>query len=138
MINITGLVSTLDSPTALIGIYDPYGMLAGFYFGAINSDLEFSTSFLVKDGVNFRTEGTYSIKAHYAESEAISFFEYHKESHSVIDETIDETIDASNPIDESTIKETFQKSESKSENNSIIKKLLKIILKNQKLLRLKQ
>ncbi|WP_237089264.1 hypothetical protein [Nitrosopumilus adriaticus] len=73
-IHITGLVSSLGSPTSLIGVYDPFGMPAGFYFGTINSDLEFSTSFLVKDGVNFRTEGTYSIKAHYGESEAISFF----------------------------------------------------------------
>ena len=46
----------------LIGIYDPFGLPAGFYFGTINSDLEFSTNFLVKSGVNFRTEGTYSIK----------------------------------------------------------------------------
>ena len=63
----------MDSPSALIGVYDPYEMPAGFYFGTINPDLEFSTSFLVKDGVNFKTEGTYSIKAHYGESEAVFF-----------------------------------------------------------------
>ncbi len=78
VIEITGLVSTMDFPTVLIGIYDPFGMPAGFYFGSINSNLEFSTSFLVKDGVNFRVDGTYSVKAHYAESEVTSFFEYHK------------------------------------------------------------
>ena len=78
VIEITGLVSTMDSPTVLIGIYDPFGMPAGFYFGSIDSNLEFSTSFLVKDGVNFRVDGTYSVKAHYAESEVTSFFEYHK------------------------------------------------------------
>ena len=68
VIKITGLVSVLDSPTVLIGVYDPFGMPAGFYFGTIDSNLEFSTSFLVKDGVNFRVDGTYSIKAHYAET----------------------------------------------------------------------
>ena len=41
--------------------YDPFGMPAGFYFGNVNSDLEFSTSFLVKDGVNFRADGTYFV-----------------------------------------------------------------------------
>ena len=63
IIKITGLVSTMDSPSVLIGVYDPYGTPAGFYFGTINSDLEFSTSFLVKSGVNFKVDGTYSIKA---------------------------------------------------------------------------
>lgn len=53
---VTGLVSSVESPTVLIGIYDPFGLPAGFYFGTINSDLEFSTNFLVKSGVNFRTE----------------------------------------------------------------------------------
>ena len=87
-IEISGLVNSLESPTVLIGIYDPFGMPAGFYFGNVNSDLEFSTSFLVKDGVNFRTDGTYFVKAHYVESEAKSFFEYSK----VLDEKIPETI----------------------------------------------
>jgi len=87
-IEISGLVNSLESPTVLIGIYDPFGMPAGFYFGNVNSDLEFSTSFLVKDGVNFRADGTYFVKAHYAESEAKSFFEYSK----ILDEKIPETI----------------------------------------------
>ena len=92
VIEITGLVSTMDSPTVLIGIYDPFGMPAGFYFGAIDSNLEFNTSFLVKDGVNFRIDGTYSVKAHYAESEAISFFEYSKVPQIIIeDDSNDET-----------------------------------------------
>ena len=85
----------MGSPSVLIGVYDPYGMPAGFYFGTINSDLEFSTSFLVKNGVNFKIDGTYSIKAHYAESEAKSFFEYYEILPEVIDE-VDE------PIEEST------------------------------------
>ena len=75
---VTGLVSSVETPTVLIGIYDPFGLPAGFYFGTINSDLEFSTNFLVKSGVNFRTEGTYSVKAHYGESEAKSFFDYYE------------------------------------------------------------
>ncbi len=90
-IQITGLVSSLDSPTVLIGIYDPFGIPAGFYFGDINSDLAFTTSFLVKDGVNFRLDGTYFIKAHYADSEAISFFEYSKVAPTLI-QTIEEPI----------------------------------------------
>ncbi|KFM17207.1 hypothetical protein AAA799D11_00261 [Marine Group I thaumarchaeote SCGC AAA799-D11] len=75
-IKIFGSVSTLDSPTVLIGVHDPFGTPAGFYFGNINNDLEFSASFLVKDGVNFKSEGTYSIKAHYVEDDAQHFFEY--------------------------------------------------------------
>ena len=78
-IKIRGLVSVLDSPSVLIGIYDPFGTPIGFYFGMVDSDLKFVTSFLAKDGVNFRVDGKYSIKAHYAESESISFFEYSKD-----------------------------------------------------------
>ena len=88
VIKITGLVSVLDSPSVLIGIYDPFGMPAGFYFGSIDSNLEFTTSFLAKDGVNFRVDGTYSIKAHYAETETISFFEYSKDSQITIEEPV--------------------------------------------------
>ncbi|MCH6586078.1 MAG: tetratricopeptide repeat protein [Thaumarchaeota archaeon] len=90
-IKITGLVSALDSPTVLIGVYDPFGMPTGFYFGSIDSNLEFSTSFLVKAGVNFRVDGTYSIKAHYAETEAISFFDYYKVPQSIIEDIIKDT-----------------------------------------------
>ena len=106
VVKITGLVSAMGSPTALIGIYDPFGMPAGFYFGSIDSNLEFTTSFLVKDGVNFRVDGTYSVKAHYVESEAISFFDYYKVPLVVVEDSpenqidTDETMDK--PIDEST------------------------------------
>ena len=95
IIKISGLVSSLDSPTVLIGIYDPFGMPAGFYFGMVNSELEFTTSFLVKDGVNFRAEGMYSVKAHYAETEAVSFFEYVKVESIIIPETdtLEEIVD---------------------------------------------
>ena len=92
IIKITGLVSILDAPSVLMGIYDPYGMPTGFYFGSINSDLEFSTSFLVKSGVNFKVDGIYSIKAHYAEKEFVSFFEYYEVIPPSIDDTIDDTI----------------------------------------------
>ena len=107
IIKISGLVSLLDSPTVLIGIHDPFGMPAGFYFGNVNSDLEFSTSFLAKDGVNFRTEGTYSVKAHYAESDAVSFFEYSKVTPEIIPdvETTEETVDV---VENETVDENIE------------------------------
>ena len=77
-IEITGVVSTLDSPTVLIGIYDPFGTPAGFYFGTIDETLLFSTSFLAKGGVNFKIDGIYTIKAHYGESETSTTFEFYK------------------------------------------------------------
>lgn len=77
---ISGLVSSIDSSDVLIGIYDPFGTPTGFYFGQINSDLKFSVSFLVKSGVNFKVDGTYSIKAHYGETEKIITFVFHKET----------------------------------------------------------
>jgi len=91
VIKITGLVSALDSPSVLIGIYDPFGMPGGFYFGTVDSNLEFSTSFLVKSGVNFKVDGTYSVKAHYGETEAISFFDYYKIPQEIIDDPISNT-----------------------------------------------
>ena len=103
-IEITGLVNTLESPTVLIGIYDPFGMPAGFYFGNVNSDLEFSTSFLVKDSVNFRTDGTYFVKAHYAESEVKSFFEYSK----ILDREIIETVVEDNKIIDHIVDEIIE------------------------------
>ncbi|QLH04192.1 tetratricopeptide repeat-containing protein [Nitrosopumilus oxyclinae] len=114
IIEIVGLVSSVDSPTALIGIYDPFGMPAGFYFGSIDSNMEFSTSFLAKDGVNFRVDGTYSVKAHYADSEVTSYFDYYgvlpeteetfpddqiDDTTTEIDSTIDTTTDTTTEID---------------------------------------
>ena len=101
-IKITGLVSALDSSTVLIGVYDPFGMPTGFYFSSIDSNLEFSTSFLVKSGVNFRVDGTYSIKAYYAETEVISFFDYYKASQSIIKDTIEEKIKENKYVEEKT------------------------------------
>ena len=107
VIEINGQVSILDSPSVLMGIYDPFGMPAGFYFGSVDSNLEFTTSFLVKDGVNFRIDGIYSIKAHYADSEIISFFEYSKNPHMIIDDTnVDDTnVDDTN-VDDTNVDDT--------------------------------
>ena len=41
VITITGLVSKVDEPAVLIGIYDPSEAPVGFYFGDVDSDLEF-------------------------------------------------------------------------------------------------
>ena len=92
LIKITGQVSTLDSSTVLVGVYDPFGMPTGFYIVPIDSELEFTTSFPVKAGVNFRIDGTYSIKAHYAEKKVTSFFDYYEISQHVIEETVVETV----------------------------------------------
>ncbi|WP_255430844.1 tetratricopeptide repeat protein [Candidatus Nitrosopumilus sp. SW] len=113
-IKIFGSVSTLDSPTVLIGIHDPFGTPAGFYFGNINNDLEFSTSFLVKDGVNFKAEGTYSIKAHYAETDAQYFFEYSTEhTTQTTDDTTQTTEETTQTTEETTqtTEETTQTTE---------------------------
>ncbi len=112
IIKITGLVSSLDSSTVLIGIYDPFGMPTGFYFASINSDLEFSTSFLVKSGVNFRIDGVYSVKVHYAESEAMSFFDFNKISQPIISddvtlETFEDTKESPNETIDETIDDTI-------------------------------
>ena len=118
VIKITGLVSVLNSPSVLIGIYDPFGMPAGFYFGSIDSNLEFSTSFLVKAGVNFRVDGTYSIKAHYAETEATSFFDYYKVPQKTIEDKIESTL-------EDEIKElTYDEEKIHETTNDIISDLI--------------
>jgi hypothetical protein len=75
-ITISGMVSAKSDPTILVGIYDPNDMPAGFYTPEINSDSEFSVSFLAKDGVNFKTDGIYSVKAHYGTSKYITNFEF--------------------------------------------------------------
>ncbi len=73
-ITVSGMVSTIGDPTILVGIYDKNNFPSGFYTPEIDSDLEFSVSFLAKGGVNFKTPGTYYVKAHYGESrETISF-----------------------------------------------------------------
>ena len=69
ILTIVGLVSELKESSALIGIYDPFGFPTGFYFGEIDSNLEFSVNFPVKAGINFKTEGEYSVVARYGDSE---------------------------------------------------------------------
>jgi len=98
VVRITGQVSAVVSPTVLIGIYDPFEMPAGFYFGPIDSNLEFTTSFLVKDGVNFRVDGTYSVKAHYGETVATSFFDYYKIPQTVIKDPVAKDPVAKDPV----------------------------------------
>ena len=95
---ITGIVSTLESPTVLIGIYDPFGTPAGFYFGTVDKNLEFSTNFLAKSGVNFKIDGTYSVKAHYGENEATTSFEFYEE----LKETKDDTAKEDNTKNDNT------------------------------------
>ncbi len=99
-VQIKGIVSSLESPTVLIGIYDPIGTPAGFYFGTIDENLEFSTSFLVKSGVNFKADGIYSIKAHYAETEYITNFEFYATNSNSTDDDSNSTDDDSNSTDD--------------------------------------
>jgi len=100
-VTISGTVSSQVTPTVLIGIYDTFGTPAGFYFGQINSDLEFSTSFLVKSGVNFKIDGTYSIKAHYAEKEKIVFFDFFK----IIPETVEQETVEQETVEQETVEQ---------------------------------
>ena len=113
-ITITGSVSTLESPTVLIGIYDTFGSPAGFYFGPIGSDLKFSTSFLAKEGVNFKVDGTYSVKAHYMESSKTANFDFFKSP----EKPADKSPEKPSPIvnDKNTPKKTDS-----DNNNSILK-----------------
>ena len=102
-VTIIGLVSDKDQDSVLIGIYDPFGTPAGFYFGDVDSDFEFSVSFLVKGGVNFKTEGTYSISAFYGDSEEFTTFEYVEKITTVEQEPVDEP--TPDPVNETSEKE---------------------------------
>jgi len=76
VIFISGSVSSIDTPSVLIGIHDPFGMPTGFYFGNIDSNNEFSISFLAKAGINFKIEGKYDATAYYGDSKKIVFFDF--------------------------------------------------------------
>jgi len=138
-VKVVGSVSTLDSPNVLIGVHDPFGTPVGFYFGNINNDLEFSTSFLVKDGVNFKSEGTYSIKAHYAETDAEYFFEYYAEAITVtqaIEDTTQAVEDTTQAVEDTTTEsvkgtndETIISQKENIDEKAQIKKEIKIISK---------
>ena len=103
-------------------------MPGGFYFGSVDSNLEFSTSFLVKSGVNFRVDGTYSIKAHYGETEAVSFFDYYETLQGIIEDIVTNTEEIPESKSQTTESSTdvVSKSSSPSEidnknNNSVSK-----------------
>ena len=115
-VEITGIVSSLESPTVLIGIYDPFGTPAGFYFGTIDKNLEFSTSFLVKAGVNFKVDGLYSIKAHYAETEYVTNFEFYEDMPSTSDDNSNTSDDNSNTSDDNS--NTSDDNSNTSDDNS--------------------
>jgi len=76
VIYISGSVSSADTPSVLIGIHDPFGMPTGFYFGNIDSNNEFSISFLGKAGINFKIEGKYDATAYYSDSKKIVYFDF--------------------------------------------------------------
>jgi len=119
-VKITGIVSLLESPTILIGIYDTFGTPAGFYFETINTNLEFSTSFLAKAGVNFKVDGVYSIKAHYAETETITTFEFYENiPNSTDDNSTDDNSTDDNSTDDNSTDDSSEKIKT-TKDNSII------------------
>jgi len=109
VIYISGSVSSVDAPSVIIGIHDPFGMPTGFYFGNIDSNNEFSISFLAKAGINFKIEGKYDATAYYSDSKKIVYFDFVESLDDEIFET--ETIEESTPnetIEESTPNETIE------------------------------
>jgi len=103
-ITIYGTVNSIDEATVLIGIYDPFGVPTGFYFGEINSNNEFSASFLAKAGINFKINGTYTILAYYGESKKEISFDFVESTPTEIIE--EETEQAPTIIVKETIPET--------------------------------
>lgn len=75
-VTISGTVSAVSEPTILIGIYNPDESPAGFYIADIGAELKFSTTFLAKSGVNFKTPGTYHAKAYYANTNLSTTFSF--------------------------------------------------------------
>jgi len=82
--------------------HPPFGTPAGFYFADVDKNLEFSKSFLVKAGVNFKVDGVYSIKAHYAESEAITSLEFYENIPNTADDNSKPADDNSKPADDNS------------------------------------
>ena len=103
VIYISGSVSSVDAPSVLIGIHDPFGMPTGFYFGNIDSNNEFSISFLAKAGINFKIEGKYDATAYYSDSKKIVYFDFVESLYNEIFET--ETIEE--PIPTETIEDNL-------------------------------
>lgn len=119
-VSILGLVSEKDAPSVLIGIYDPFGTPAGFYFADVDNNLEFTTSFLVKAGVNFKAEGFYTVTAFYGDSEVITSFEYAEKI-----ETTENSIVDDNPDDENTNEIDDTTSDSTSSDKKTVDKIPK-------------
>lgn len=103
VIYISGLVSSVDTPSVLIGIHDPFGMPTGFYFGNIDSNNEFSISFLAKAGINFKIEGKYDATAYYSDSKKIVYFDFVES----LDDEIFETETIEEPIPTETIEDNL-------------------------------
>ena len=76
IIIISGSVSYVNEPSILVAIQDPFGSPTGFYFGNIDKNNNFSVSFPVQSGINFKVDGTYSVVAHYGSSKEKISFEY--------------------------------------------------------------
>ncbi len=102
VIYISGSVSSVDTPSVLIGIHEPFGMPTGFYFGNIDSNNEFSISFLAKAGINFKIEGKYDATAYYSDSKKIVYFDFVES----LDDEIFETETIEEPIPTETIEES--------------------------------
>jgi len=130
-VKITGIVSLKESTTVLIGIYDPFGIPAGFYFADVDKNLEFSKSFLVKAGVNFKVDGVYSIKAHYAESEAITTFDFYENIPNTADDNSKPADDNSKPADDNS-KSADDNSKSADDNSKPAEQNSKKITTKQK------
>lgn len=130
-VTIIGLVSDKDQDSVLIGIYDPFGTPTGFYFGNVDSELEFSTSFLVKGGVNFKTEGTYSISAFYGDSEEYSTFEYVEKIETVELEPVDEP--TTDPVKQTSEekKQTDDEKPVTTNEKPIVEKETKVIVQDK-------
>ena len=111
---IAGIVTAVDEPTVLIGIYDKLGTPTGFYFADIDENYEFSTSFMAKAGVNFKTDGVYSAIAYYGVSENKIDFEFAKQK--------------SNPLKEIMPEPKSQPKESQPKNNPVTEKSNPIIV----------
>ncbi len=124
---ISGIVSSVEEPSVLIGIYDPFDVPAGFYFGDIDSNLEFSVSFMVKSGVNFKTEGTYSVVAFYGESENLVTFDFAESQGSDTEETETVPEESEKIIPEDTPDEKTNTDSNPEETTSIIPKIIEEI-----------
>ncbi|MFQ5573085.1 MAG: tetratricopeptide repeat protein [Nitrosopumilaceae archaeon] len=128
-ITIVGFVSELREPSVLVGIYDPFGFPTGFYFGEIDSNFEFIVNFLVKSGVNFKTEGEYSIIARYGDSNDRITFEFNEKFEETIPEpvieptkTVDEIEDNQEVKDDTVKNEIIQNNDHSSTEYQKIKK----------------